>query len=342
MPKNSWIKLTPRNKILIEYAVTQKQSWLAKRLLIPAGILPPAVKYHDLSTNEELRQRIENIGFEYFYMLEQDSSKVNSSSIGGKIFAMHAPWPHFGHQSLKNPLFKKIADAAIFGIRNERQITRDFIPMAEQSFKFAKEIGAKVVTFHIYFFNHKHLGEELDTLAKMWKEYQITPAIEHDGPYIPEFAQSHYYQKFNDSYDWMVDPNLMIKAIDKIYPAKKFGICLDTASIIGKELPMIKTVTPVLDRIVHVHLAGSEKGKDLASEIDRPDIVNVVSLLHKHDYKGYITAEINGTIGENEERIARLYGASSLLGLSLFKNKAIANAQRHIQRSCQYLLENFK
>lgn len=38
---------------------TQKQSWLLKCLLIPAGILPPA-KYPDLAANEASRRKISN------------------------------------------------------------------------------------------------------------------------------------------------------------------------------------------------------------------------------------------------------------------------------------------
>ena len=83
----------------------------------------------------------------------------------------------------------------------------------------------------------------------------------------------------------MTDPVKMLKEIDRIYPDKKFGICLDTAALIGLQIPIVETTRKVIDRISHVHLAGSVAGKDLASEIDSPDIAGVVNILYDNNYK---------------------------------------------------------
>lgn len=313
------------------------KSWLLQKLLIPAGILPPAVKYEDLQFNENLRQKIENVGFEYFYMLEQDPIKIINSPIGKKIFALHAPWPEFSHNSLGNPLLRKVANFIVF---KGKKIPRDFSLMAQKSFEFAKKVGAKVVTVHIYFFNHNQLAKELAILADLEEKFKIKAAIEHDGPYIPNLAQKNYFLKVDNSYLWMIHPSKMIKVLDEIYPQKKFGICLDTASLIGQELPIIPNVKKIFNRINHVHLASSIVGKDVAGEIDRREIVDVVQILYQGKYSGYITAEVNGALGEEEERIARIYGGSSVLGFPLFKDLAVKNAQRHIFNSCQYLFNN--
>lgn len=323
--------------------VTSKQQWLLSRLLIPAGILPPAVTYDDLKYNEALRQKIGNVGFEYFYILEQDTSKINSSPLGGKVFALHAPWPYFGHRSLAgNPALLKIAEKVIFS--HGKKIPREFKEMAQKSFDFASKIGARVVTFHIYFFNHEEIGEELAFLADLEKNYPgIWAAIEHeDAEHVYDYLkQGSKFLQFDGGYRWMMQPETLIKKLDQFFPKKKFGLCLDTAALISLDAPLLATTKKVLERINHVHLAGSIVGQDLASEIDRADIVGVVELLYKNGYKNFITAEINGAIGAKEELLAKTYAAGSVVNTPLFKSQVVANAQRHIYNSCRYLLDHF-
>lgn len=318
--------------------MSPKQSWLLERLLIPAGILPPALNYADLKYNEESRLRIGNFGFEYFYILDQKPDKINSSAISGKIGAVHAPWPEFEHHTLSNPVLHKLANYVLLG---GKRTNVDFNLMAQKSFDFSGKIGAKVVTFHIEFLDHTHLAENLAFLDRMEKETGIVCAMEYDGAYIPEYVRrGRKYLQIEGSYDWMMNPVKMIKVLDQLYPAKNFGICIDTTALIGCNLPIIDTVQKVLNRIVHTHLAGSSAGQDLASEIDRRDIVEVADMLYQNSYRGFITAEINATLGLNEQRLALIHGGLSLARINFLKKKVVSNAQKHIEKSCQYLLEN--
>jgi len=320
--------------------MTPKQKWLLERLLIPAGILPPALKYEDLKYNEELRQKIGNLGFEYFYLLEQDPAKVNSSPIGGKIYAVHAPPPNFEHSAVENRLLNRITNFIIY---RKNKIPPEFSITARKSFVFAKKIGSKVITFHIGQFNHKRIKKDLAILEKLEKRSGITAAIEYEGPYILDYLNfGNYYQQLDGSYDWLTDPSKMINHLDYLYKAKKFKICFDTASLIGCSRPIIQTLERVVSRVTHVHLAGSVPGRDLAGEIDKPEIAEVVDALYKNNYSGYITAEVNGTAGKKEEMQMMIYGISRLLGFSFLQKKTIANAQRHIENSCKYLLKSIE
>lgn len=320
---------------------TRKRQWLLDRLLVPAGILPPAVSYEDLQHNEEMRQRIGNVGFEYFYLIKQDANKVKLSSVGKKIFAMHAPWPTFGHNSLENPILNKLANLVIF--QNERlRLPIEFETMATNSFEFAKQIGARIIVFHIYFLNHHKIKENLAYLASLEQKYNITATIEPEGPafYSYVLPQGDFYE-YEGNHDWMSVPEKLIKVLDQFSPKHKFNLCLDTASLLGRELPILPTVKSVINRISHVHLSSSPVGRDVAGEIDRPEIAEVANLLYNNKYQGYITAEVNGAIGHEEEMLARMHGAMSLVRLNLLKKKTVMNAQRHIENSCRYLINYF-
>lgn len=319
--------------------MTAKQKWLLERLLIPAGILPPGIKYDDLKYNEQNRQQIGNLGFEYMLLLNQDSSQVNSSKIGGKIFALHAPFSEFGASLAgKFEVTKKIATKLLYG---NNKITDVFYKMSEITFKFAKDVGAKNITFHIGQLDHQDLPRSFAFLEKLTKESHIRGTIEYEGPYIfTQIKNGLKLQTFEGSHDWLIKPETMLKAIDKIVPGNKLKITFDTASLIACQFPIKETFNNVEPRIAHVHLAGSAIGKDTAAEIKVPEIAAVIDELYKTKYNGYITAEIAGTQDLTENLMATTFGLSAFLGLDLCKQTCVQNAQTHIQNSCNYLLKN--
>lgn len=319
--------------------MTAKQKWLLKRLLIPAGILPPGIKYDDLKLNAQNREQIGNIGFEYMLLLNQDSTQVNSSKIGGKIFALHAPFSEFGASLAgKFEVTKKIATKLLYG---DNKITDDFYKMSEITFKFAKDVGAKNITFHIGQLDHSNLKKSLSQLVNLIKENHVQATIEYENPAI--FEQIKFGKNlltFEGSHDWLVEPAKMIKAIDSFLPKNNLKMTFDTASLIACQFPIAKTLTAVRNRIGHVHLAGSAIGRDTAAVIDHPEISAVVDELYKTKYNGYITAEIAGTQGLAENLMATVFGLSAFINLNLFKKTCVQNAQSHIQNSCNYLLKN--
>jgi sugar phosphate isomerase/epimerase len=175
----------------------------------------------------------------------------------------------------------------------------------------------------------------------MEEKFQILTVIEHEGNYIDSWLKSaQNFRRFNGKLDWLTRPAEMIRALDSFYPRKKFGLCLDTSSLYGYSLPIMETAQKVWGRVAHLHLAGSVPGQDLAAEINQPEIAELVKFFSRHKYSGFITAEVNGTVGKLEALIAQIYGASSIVGLPVLKSRGVANAQRHIRRSCQYLLSH--
>jgi hypothetical protein len=310
--------------------MTAKQHWLAKRLIIPAGILPPAVNYADLIFNEQARKKAGAAGFEYLLLLSQDPEKINHSPIKGKIPAVHAPFLAFGHSSFGNN--RQVIELITNFVYGKNRIPADFPTLFEKTFGFAKKVGARLIVFHTY-----HLSQNppacLALLAKMEKEFGIQPVIEHEGPYIDG------WMKFA-RVPWGIKPQEMIAALDKFSPRKKFMICLDTSSLYGYNLPILETAKKVWRRVGQLHLAGSVPGKDLASEISQPEIIDLVNFFYDHNYHGLINAEINGPGNKLEEIIAQIYGASSLLKFPIFKQTAVNFTQKHLINSCQFLLKN--
>lgn len=320
---------------------TTIQNWLLKRLLLPAGILPPGIKFSDLKYAKQIQEEIGNLGFEYFYTIDQDASLVNSSPIGGQIYAMHAPWPIFGpFQRMAEP-WRSLGYKLFFG---DTRLPREFTQMSQKSFEFAKKIGAKVVTIHTVFFDHKNLESNLAHLASLEEKFQIKAAIEHEGNYMYEgtYYDVSTFKKFDNSYDWIIDPVKMVSILDKIYPRHKFQICFDTAALINSKISIIKTVEKLFDRIGHVHLASNPENinDDLAWEIDRPDIAEVAKILYQKKYQGFITAEVAAYVGEHEARIANLYGILSVLRIPAFKKEVVGFTRNHQVNSVKYLLDH--
>lgn len=308
--------------------MTAKQKWFLDRLLIPAGILPPAINYADLKYNEELRQKIGNVGFEYFYMLEQDPEKIYKSAIGGKIFAVHAPWPFFPHVAAKNPLIQLVVDKIVYG---NNKLPTTFSEMAEKTFQFAKSVGAKIVVIHTFAFDN--LSKNLEQIAQLQKTYQITATIEHEGPVFADPKTKSVKQTLGQ-YSWMSDP---VQVSQKVSPIK---ICVDSCSLIGCRLPILETVKKVFAHTAHIHVADSIPDHDQAGEIKNYLIVDLVNYLFTKNYPGFILAEINGTSGFFENLIAQIYGGTSILRVPMLKKFAIQNAQAHIQNSCNFILKN--
>ena len=132
----------------------------------------------------------------------------------------------------------------------------------------------------------------------------------------------------------------MIPALDKIYPRKKFGLCLDTSSLQGFGLPILEIAKKIRGRIAHAHLSESPLGTDIAGEIKTTVIPDLVKYLEGTNYPGFYVAEINGAIGPVEGLTAQIYGLSSIIGLPILKNICVRNAQKHIKDSCYYLMNN--
>ena len=178
-------------------------------------------------------------------------------------------------------------------------------------------------------------------MPKLITSFNLQATIEHEGPYI--FDQLKYglsLETFEGKFDWLIKPESMLKSIDQLIPGNNFKITFDTASLIASRLPIKKTYDTVQSRIGHVHLAGSAIGKDTAAEIGQKDIADLAEFLFQNKYSGYITAEIAGTQGTKENLLATVFGLSAFLNLNLFKKACVANAQAHIQNSCEYLLNN--
>lgn len=311
--------------------MTAKQKWLAERLLMPAGILPPAIKHRDLAINEVSRKKIGNIGFEYFLLMDQNANQVAASVIGKKIFAVHVPFPFFGHSSFGDN--RKLIDLITLLVYGKNRIPNKFSISVPKTFAFAAALKAKVVVIHTYHLDHENIPGNLAELAGLEEKYNIKPVLEHEGSYVDTW----YTEK---RLPWVTKPDAMIKALDKFYPRKKFDICLDTSSLYGYSLPILETAKKVASRTAHLHLAGSLPGVDLATEINQPEIAEMVRYFYDHHLKGFITAEVNGSIGSSESLVAQIYGASSILHFPLLKKVASANAQRHIENSCRFLLDN--
>lgn len=319
--------------------MTAKQKWLKEHLIIPAGILPPAIKYNDLFVYEQTRKRVGNVGFEYMLLMDQDPQKINSSPIGGKIYAVHAPLPSFSHALLGN--HRNLIEFVTNLIYGKNRIPYDSKTVADKTFLFAKAVGAKIVVFHTYHLKSK-IKESLAYLAQWEDKTKIIPVIEHEATYVDFCTKNKLFEIYSHdgSFAWATDPIKMIAVLDKVFPQKKFGICIDTSSLYSFSMPILSTVKQCFDRITHVHVTGSVPGKDLASEIDQPELANMICWLYEHNYSGLINAEINGTGNKLEEIIAQIYGASSILKLPILKSFAVKNAQRHIENSCKFLLEN--
>lgn len=254
--------------------------------------------------------------------MDQDPDKLNRSPIGHKIFAVHAPFPFFGHATAgNNPLVRNIITNILYG-RN-RIPHQNFQLVAEKTFRFAKTVGAKVVVFHSYSLG-ENIGESLALLASLEKQYKMIPTVEHEGPY--------------NHHAWQTDPKNLLKVLDKASPAKKFSLCLDTCSLIGCGLPVEPIIKNLLPRLGHVHLADTLTGRDSALEIHSPVQITALNILYAQKYSGFITAEVNGTVGKKEEFEAQIYGLFSKFGGSFLKKTVYQNARRHIENSCQYLL----
>lgn len=322
--------------------MTKKQQWLLDRLLIPAGILPPILTPADFPVNESLRQKIGNCGFEYFYTVKQNPDLVNSSVIGGKILAMHAPWPKFTPaRGVPTALARKTIENRVFAGNRHSQ---NFPELIQSSFDFAQKIGAKVITTHITHLDHNNLTRDLLLLSDLEKKYKIKACIEPEGDYMyiqPDCDPSSL-RKINGNLDWVVQPQKLVAALKMLCPQRDFKLTLDSASLINSGLPVVDSVRNFFESIGHVHLANNPVGGwDVATEINNPENVDFVNFLYDHNYQGLVTAEIGPTNGNAmEELIGKVYGLSSLFGFKFLKNVAVANAQSHIQRSCQYLLEN--
>jgi sugar phosphate isomerase/epimerase len=286
---------------------------------------------------EEVRKKIGGAGFEYVLLMDQDPQKINQSVIGGKIPAVHAPFPAFGHISFGQSLFLiELITNLIYG---KNRIPDNFEIISEKTFRFAKAVGAKVAVFHTYSFDHQRIPENLARLAEMEEKFSIRALIEHEGNYVDTWMKNwKEFKKVDGAIDWMIKPEKLIGALDKFYPRKKFQICLDTSSLYGYELPIIDTAAKVWTRVGHLHLAGSQPGIDLAAEIDQPEIALLAEFFYDHDYKGLINAEVNGTNNKPEEWIADIYGASAILRVPILKKQFRENTQRHFENSCRYLL----
>lgn len=320
--------------------LSPKQKWLLDRLLIPAGIIPPLVTIDDLNFNEDLRRSIGNQGFEYFYILDQDHAKLNQSAIGSKIHALHAPWHGFPPvEKFPGPI-KKILTEILLG---NRQHSKNLSDSIEKSLQFALKIGAKIVTTHIVYFDHQNIDKELSKLAALEEKYGLPIAIEHEGNYLHDYLKRGYqFKKIDGDLDWMINPAKLLRTLHQFYPKKLFKLCLDTASLRNFDLPILETVKPIFDQIIHYHLADNPiGGPDLALEIKTPEIAQLVDFLYEKKYQGLITAEIGGTDGSLiEESLARIYAASAILGFPIFKKTVTTTAQHHIANSCHFLLNN--
>lgn len=293
-------------------------------------MLPKIISFGDLRFNEALRREIGNAGFEYMLLVDQDPQKINSSSISKKIFSVHAPLLSFSHSSLgKNKWFIEFVTNWIYG---PARFPNDRYLVAEKTIQFAKNVGAKIAVFHTYHFDQQNIPGFLDFLAKLENNLGVTSVIEHEGAYI------HDMDGFIHD-EWTYDPIKMIKFLDKAYPKEKFQICYDTCSQISNSLPVMD-ITKVWQRVAIVHLADSAPGRDLALEISSQQDLDLINFLYEKRYRGLIHAEINGAIGLWEELIGKIYGVSASFGLPIFKDIGVANAQRHIKNSCQFLLNN--
>lgn len=322
--------------------MTQKQNWLLERLLIPAGILPPAVTYSDLHLGKSLRSRIGNLGFEYFLTMDQDYSKINASPIGKKIYALHAPWPSFTPvDSISFSHLRKFVENRIFGVN---RISRDFPQMIEKSFEFASKIGASIVTTHITHFDHQKLKEQLTLLSDLQEKYKIKAGIEPEGYYMYKLPQidTTKFLKIDGNVDWVINPVKLVRAIDKILPKNRLNLTVDSASLINSGLPVINTVKQIFDRVTHLHLANNPVfGPDVTGEINNQENIDFVNFLFEKKYKYYITAEVGPTNGnKKEELLSKIYGASAILGYPILKDTVTKSSQAHIERSCKYLLNN--
>lgn len=321
--------------------MTPKQKWLAQRLILPAGILPPAVTYADLKTNAQSVQKTGVAGIEYDLLMDQDVQKIKTSAIGNKILAVHAPFPFFGHASFKNNMaLINLATIILYGknwIKNE-----NFRETVDKTCAFAKNLGAKITVFHTYHLDHHDLGGSLAYLAEAEKKFGVTVTMEHEAAYAYDW-ETHpwkYFKKIDGSIDWTTNPLKMLAVLDKERPQKKFALCLDTCSLISLKMPLLSTLKKVYPRLGHLHMANSLPGFDLATEINSPEDTEIVRWLYDQKYSGLITAEINMTEGKKEELIGQIYGASSILRFPVFKQQAVKNAQAHLENSCRYLLNN--
>ncbi len=321
--------------------MNQNQTWLLKRLLLPLGIIPPTINLEDFNYYEKTRNKVGNIGFEYFYMCGQNFDDINKSIIKDKIYALHTPWNGFPPiEKLSEPTKSLVK----FLILRNREIPKDIIERTRLSLEFAKKIGATVIVSHVSFFDHHKLKEQLQKFAELEDQYKIPIAIEHDAPYVYEhLKKGTYYLKIDGSYDWIINPATMSTALHKILPEKQFGICYDSAALIGANIPLIKSAKPIIKQIIHVHLANNNVGtKDEALEIDRPEIVDLVNYLYESNYSKLITAEIHGVVGDFEELTAKAHTALALVGIDLLRPTVLTNSQRHLQNSCNYLLNGLK
>lgn len=318
-----------------------KQKWLLERLLLPVGFIPNTINLQDFHYYEATRQKIKNIGFEYFYMMGQDMDAVNETVLHGKIHALHAPWNSFPPiDNLPKPLWS-IAD---FLILRNRHFPEDLIERTKMALEFAHKTGAKVVISHISFFDHYQIKQQLQSFAALEEKFKISIAIEHDAPYIYEqIKKGHYYLPIDGNYDWMIDPAKMSKTLRNILPQKQFGLCFDSASLIMSSLPLVETIKPIIDHVIHLHLASNKVGvKDEAREIDTPEIIDLVNFVFRSNYSKYITAEVNGAIGEKENLLAKIHTALAICKCDILRQTVLLNAQKHLSNSCNYLLDGLK
>ncbi len=126
---------------------------MINRFLLPAGYLPFIAPLSIFKYYEELRRKTGAVGFEYFYMVDQNPDIINSSPIGGKIFGIHGPWTQAGSY-YKFIFHPKVA----FNLEKS----------AEKTLRFAKTVGAKYVVFHSIDIKNNFI-QKLIALAKTLK-----------------------------------------------------------------------------------------------------------------------------------------------------------------------------
>ncbi len=316
--------------------MSKKQTWFLDRTLLPVGFLPPTINLEDFKIYENTRNELGIKGFEYFYILGQNFNDINSTVLADKIYVLHSPWQTFIPTA---SLPKVIKGPANFFLLKKRELSNDLIKRTEESLIFAKKIGARVIISHITFFDHHNLQKQLEQFAKLESHYKIPIAIEHDAPYIyKSLKKGVFYQKYQGSYDWLINPKIMSQALSALLPRKKFGICFDTASLMCADLDILESIKPIYDQIIHVHLATNKIGFiDDAMEVNDPKIVDFINFLYEKDYSHKITLEVHGAIGKKEHILAYLHTALAVGKINLLRNKVLSTAQVHLKNSCDYV-----
>ena len=314
--------------------MTTKLPWPNHRFLLPAGLLPPTVTLADFKYYEDLRSgRFSHsspiaVGFEYYYIIDQDPQDVNRSPIGGKIKGVHSPWT----QMKNSPgLMPKIYTHLLF----KPPLTGTLWEQAQKTVSFAEKVGAEYVVFHTPDVDLENPGRFVSKLLKLTKANRPKLFLEND------FEKSAAFLTKKPAERWTFDPLAL-------YQKFRLPIVYDpaTVEINGQSIDktwqeLMKVSRSNINRtIAHIHLNEFVPALNRDHGImQSPRYADLLHQIAKTNYSGYFTFEVDYIQNLADFAETGLFVAASFLGLPKLAPDFFT---RYPQKSQQSLYDSIK